>query len=565
MKQFLAPVRLRLWTGVVLALLSGLTGFVPLIAVSVFGAELIGERRSSVVWWAAGVGALGTIVSTAAYFTAVAVCHRADADFRFVTRERIARHIATVPLGWFLTGGSARVKRATSDDVSSVHTLIGHVIPDLAMTATAPVAAIVYLFIVDWRMAAVVIGYVLVVLVANMYLMQTASDRYSADYEQSNIELDRATVELVDGIAVAKAYGRRGRTMSRFDRSVDSSTRVTDQWVAAVGRPINLMAILLSPCTMLLVIVLLGAGFLGAGWIQVADLVPFIVVGVGLPASYMHLAQLGYPIQAAGKAAKSMAELLRVAPLPEPADPAQPADTSIAFQDVSFSYGDRTALRDVSFRLEPGSVTALVGPSGSGKSTIMQLIPRFYDALDGTVRVGGRDVRDLDHAELLASMSIVFQESVLIQGTIAENIRLNRPDATDAEVRAAADAAAVADEIEELPDGYATLVDGAALSGGQRQRVALARAILTDAPIVLLDEFTAHADPASEARIHRALSTLLGGKTVVAIAHRLHTIAGVDRILVVEDGRIVEDGTHDELLCVRGRYADLWASQEVPA
>ncbi|MEM9749224.1 MAG: ATP-binding cassette domain-containing protein, partial [Actinomycetota bacterium] len=244
--------------------------------------------------------------------------------------------------------------------------------------------------------------------------------------------------------------------------------------------------------------------------------------------------------------------------------PTTPRDASVEFEAVTMGYEpEQPVVRDDSLRLEPGTVTALFGPSGSGKSTLASLVARFFDTDEGRVLVGGVDVRDIDPGVLLSQLSIVFQDVVLIRGTIADNIRLAVPDASDADVESAARAASIHDEIASLPNGYETVIggiDGANLSHGQRQRITIARAILSDAPIVLLDEATAHADPDSEAHVGRALSELLADRTVLVVAHRLHTIVGADQIAVLDAGRLVASGTHSELIDAGGLYADLWGA-----
>ncbi|MEM8924166.1 MAG: ABC transporter ATP-binding protein [Actinomycetota bacterium] len=559
--ELLRPVRRTLGIGVALAVVSALFEFVPYIAVVEIGRRLLGGESGSVMGWAV-IAVIGALSSFLLSWAAVAVCHRADAHFRFTTRRDVARHIGVVPIGWFLTGGSGRVEKAASDDVKAVHTLVAHVVPDMTTTALAPLVAITYLVIVDWRFALLLIGYVVLVAGAGMSRTQRAMQAYGPAVSEAHETIGSSTVELVDGIAVVKAFGTTGRAFDRFAEAIEKLVEATTSWMRALGRPMNFMLSALAPGTLVVVISAMGLAQLQRGWIDVGDLVAFLAVGVGLPVSFTKLSRFSYPIAEAREATGRILALLAQRPLPVSPEPATPHDASVEFDGVTFGYEPgEPVVREVSLRLEPGTVTALVGPSGSGKSTLAALVARFFDVDEGRVLVGGVDVRDIDPGVLLSQLSIVFQDVVLIRGTIADNIRLAVPDATDAEVEAAARAASIHDEIAALARGYETViggVDGANLSHGQRQRITIARAILSDAPIVLLDEATAHADPDSEAHVGAALSELLADRTVLVVAHRLHTIAGADQIAVLDAGRLLATGNHEELIADGGLYARLW-------
>jgi ATP-binding cassette subfamily B protein len=319
-----------------------------------------------------------------------------------------------------------------------------------------------------------------------------------------------------------------------------------------------------SEMAVLAAVMVAGLWLLRADAIAAADLLPFLVVGIGLPTSIMPAVLGSQGLRKGRMAAGNIEGLLTRPGLPEPARAQVPRDHGIEFDDVSFSYDGVTfALSKASAICRPGTITALVGPSGAGKTTLASLVPRFFDVSGGAIRIGGADVRSIPTATLLASMSLVFQDVVLLRDTVRENIRIGRPLASDEEVRKAARAAQIDSVIDRLPKGYDTVLgaDGAGLSGGERQRLTIARAILSAAPIVVLDEATASLDPDSESAVQTALAELATGKTVLVIAHRLHTIAGADQILVLDAGQVVERGVHEDLLARGGLYARLWRAQ----
>ncbi|MER7332731.1 MULTISPECIES: ABC transporter ATP-binding protein [unclassified Micromonospora] len=311
---------------------------------------------------------------------------------------------------------------------------------------------------------------------------------------------------------------------------------------------------------------MLGTYLALGGDIGTAEVLTILVLAARCADPLLSLSDIGGKLRGARSELARLDTVLRTEPLPEPAEPIRPVRHDLAFESVTFRHGDRTVIDIVSLSVPEGQRLAVVGPSGAGKSTLLQLLARFYDVHEGAVRVGGVDVRHVDTDVLAAQIAIVFQDVYLFDGTIEENVRLGRPDADEAEVRAAAAAARLDEVIERLPGGWAANVGegGTLLSGGERQRVSIARALLKNAPIVLLDEVTSALDPVNEAAVHQGIERLMAGRTVVMVAHRMRTVQRADRVAFLDDGRVVEEGSHDELLRRGGRYADFWNISMAP-
>jgi ATP-binding cassette subfamily B protein len=562
--RMVRPVRGRMALGAVMSGASAVVAIVPFVAVAEVVRLLVEHGPAGQVWTWVVSGVLALVARTLLYGGALSLCHFADADFVHLLRRRVVRHLRRLPLGWFDEEGSGEVKKAVTDDVTRIHVIVAHLAGDLTTAVLVPVVSLVYLFIVSPPFTGLLLGYIVVVFAALAPAMQRGYRLYMDEWNRAQGETSTATVELVDGVEVVKTYGEGSSVSRRFDRAVSRLTHIAFVWTAAMGRPAAVLNILFFPATMVSVVLMLGTLSLHAGWIEPLTLVPFLLVGVGLPSGYLQVAQLANGMRTAALGATHLDRLLSLPTLPEPDRPRIPTGATVRFDHVGFAYATGApVLHDVSFTLRPGTVTALVGPSGSGKTTVARLVPRFWDVTDGSVSVGGVDVRQIASSDLLSRIAIVFQDAVVITDTVRENIRLGRPDATDAQVEEAARAAQIHERILQLPHGYDTVLgsDSGHLSGGEVQRVTIARAFLQDAPILVLDEATAHADPHGEVLIQRALSRLGEGRTVLVIAHRLSTIVHADQILVLDGGRVVEQGRHEELLAHAGRYRAMWSAQ----
>lgn len=501
------------------------------------------------------------IVSFLVYIGALICSHLAA--FRVATNMRImvTEHIAKLPLGFADSFGSGKLRKIINDSTGATETYLAHQLPDKYAALATPVGLLVLLFVFDWRLGLLS----LVPVILAFLIMSAMTGKHMAEkmkqYNNALENMSNEAVEYVRGIPVVKTFGQSVFSFKKFKSTIDEYQK----WVVAYTKDMRVpMMFYTAAINGVFAFLIAGALWFTADGVTNAFLLNLIFYIVITPVISLTLTKMMYMSEnnmIVKDALERIDGVLSVSPMSESKTPEHPADSSVELNDVHFSYdGKNEVIRGVSMNIGAGQTVALVGPSGGGKSTLAGLMARFFDVKSGRIKVGGSDIREIPKEELMNAVSFVFQDSKLIKATIAENVKLGKPDATDEEVAAALHAAQCDDIIQKFPDGAGTTVGtkGVYLSGGERQRIAIARAVLKNAPVIILDEATAFADPDNESKVQKAFSELSKGKTVIMIAHRLSTVADADCIYVIKDGLIAESGRRDELLEKNGVFAEMW-------
>lgn len=554
-ERVLAPARAALVVGGLAQALLAVVQVVPFILFAEV-ARLFLRGAGVGEFVAVGVAAL-LVMALSAAGTAVLLfgMHLYDARFAAALRRRLMDKLSTLPLGWFTNRKAADVKTLVGDDVAALHYLVTHSVLDLVAAIVTPVAILGYLFVVQWRLALVLLLPLVVFLVVMIRISRRDADKNALVQRTSALASGQAQTFL-STIDQARVFGPRA--VVDLPETLCRMGDVVERWQRETSLAKTQAVMINRPTTVLGLLVLAGWAFISAGWMRPEELIVFLIVGTSCGAQLIGIAS-GIGILTQSFAARDSLEWLLGTPGLASLENRSAPPGHVRFSGVRFGYGaGPTVLPALDLELRPGQVTALVGPSGAGKSTVAALLARMWDPQAGTISIDGVDIRGLSSDELYAKVAILLQDVQLLRASIRDNIALSRPEATDEQVRATAEAAQIHERIMQLPQGYDTIVDNTRLSGGERQRIGIARTLLADTPIVVLDEATAAADPDSEWAIRQGLDHLLKGRTVLMIAHRLHTVRDADRIVVLRDGTIAESGTHQELLDRDGIYAELW-------
>lgn len=549
-----------------LSALSALAGMLPYILILLIVRELLehGEITSSgnvvtYAWWAAGMA----VASIVLYFAALMSSHLAAFRVESNLRKEAMRQIVRMPLGFFDINTSGRIRKIIDDNAGVTHSFLAHQLPDLAATFLVPLVAAILIFVFDWILGLACIVPVIIAMLVMGFMMNAEGRQFMKSYMTSLEEMNTEAVEYVRGIPVVKVFQQTIYSFKNFHRCIMNYNKMVFGYTRMWEKPMSLYTVIINGFVFFLApLAILLIGYSGNYASVLLNFFLFVLITPVFSQSIMKSMYLNQALGQASEAIGRLENLVAYEHLTVVEHPQPVKEFSIQFEKVSFSYpgANQKAVDDVSFTIPQGNTVALVGASGGGKTTIARLVPRFWEATEGKVLIGGINVREIAPEELMKYISFVFQNTKLFKTSLLENIKYGNPDATMEEVERAVDMAQCREIINKLPLGLNTKIgtEGTYLSGGEQQRIVLARAILKNAPIIVLDEATAFADPENEHLIQQALKELTKGKTVLMIAHRLSSITDADNILVIDKGKIAEQGTHANLLGKQGIYYHMW-------
>ena len=548
--------------GRVLAAVSAFMGLVPfydlwkIIRVAVKGEDL--SEISKIAWQAVFITVGALLVYIAALFCTHIAAFRVQANMR----SRLMRRIITLPLGVFDEDGTGKIRRTVNESTAATETFIAHNLPDKAVAAATPVGLLILLAAFNWKLGLICLIPAVIGFAFMMSMMGNDMKEKMAEYQNALDTMSSEATEYVRGIPVVKVFGQSVFSFRRFKEAIDGFGKWATDYTLMLRFP---MTMFMTSINAVFAFLVAGAYALSKGGVTpelILDVMYYIIVTPLLTVTLTKIAYSGEQEMIVADALKRMDSILEIAPLEDTSSAEHPKDNSVELVNVGYKYKDAAeyAVKDLNLKIGSGEHIALVGPSGGGKTTTAELIARFFDVTEGRIIVGGADIRHIPQDELMRNVSFVFQDSRLLKTSILENVRLSNPDASEEEVMKALETAQCMDIIEKMPDGIHTVIGekGTYLSGGEGQRIAIARAVLKNAPIIILDEATAFADPDNETKVQAAFSELAKGKTVIMIAHRLSTVVNSDCIYVLKDGSICEQGTHSELMEKNGLYRQMF-------
>lgn len=556
--RFAGQCRGRLTASVLLAVLGSACGIVPYLAVTQIIIRLLSRNYELVpIGLLALLALLGYLGGTWLNTASTMLSHRSAFIILKNIRTELTAKLSRVPMGTILDTPSGKFKTLLVDTVEKLELPLAHMIPELTANILIPVLMLLYMFVLDWRLALISLITIPIGLFCYMGMMKDYEKRYSRVLTAGK-NMDAAIVEYVGGIEVIKAFNQSSSSYGKYADAVKENEAAKATWFKQTNGFYVAGISIMPSC--LLGVLPLGAWLFQSGSLTAPVFIACIILALGLVKPLIQALQYTDSLVMVDSTIQEIAGMLEEKEMKRPLEPVPLENSNISFREVSFGYGDAEVLHRISFDAAPCGMTAIVGPSGSGKSTVARLIASFWEADSGEVQIGGVDVRSLPLKQVMDMVSYVSQDNFLFHLSVKENIRMGRPDASDEEVIAAAKQASCHDFISALPQGYDTLAGegGSSLSGGERQRIAIARAILKNSPVVILDEATAFTDPENEAVIQASINELVRGKTLIVIAHRLSTITAADKILVMDNGRVEAEGTHDALLKDCPLYRELW-------
>lgn len=499
-----------------------------------------------------------TVVSLLIYIVALLCTHIAAFRVQANMRVSMMRRIISLPLGVFDEDGTGKIRRTVNDSTAATETFIAHQIPDKTVAAVTPVGLLVLIFAFNWKIGLISLIPAALGFVCMMSMMGKGMQQKMKEYQNSLDIMSAEATEYVRGVPVVKTFGQTVHSFKKFKAAIDGYGKWVTDYTLSLRMPMVCFMTCINAIFAFIVIAAFQFSKDGVTAGLILNIMYYIIVTPLVTVALTKVAYSGEAEMTLIDTLQRVQTIMEIEPLPEPKNGKHPENHSIELKNVTYRYKDATrdAVQNVSLKIAPGEHVALVGPSGSGKTTIAELMVRFFDVTEGEILIGGVNVKNIPSAELMKQISFVFQDSRLLKKSILDNVRMAKPDATEAEVIDALKTAQCMDIIEKLPQGIHTVIGekGTYLSGGEQQRITIARAVLKDAPILILDEATAFADPDNEAKVQAAFEQLAKGKTLIMIAHRLSTVMNADRIYVWDDGKCVEEGSHQELMEKGGLY-----------
>lgn len=550
----------------ILAAISAIVALVPFYYIWCIIKEVVEVRDDfgkathivSYGWSAVGMSLLAMVIYIAALMCSHIAAFRVQANMR----TRMMEHVMKLPMGYIESQGSGKIRKIVADSSAATETFLAHSLPDKAVSYATPIGLIAMILIFDWKIGLICLIPAVLAFLMMGSMMGEKMQNNMKEYQNALDEMSAEAVEYVRGIPVVKTFGQSVFSFKRFKDAIDKYEKWTITYTVGMRMPMigfttaaNAIFAALVACSFIFARNTVTDPFL-------YNILFYIIITPILTVTLMKVAYAGESQMIVKDALERMYSLLEVEPLREAADPKMPKDSGISIDNIKFTYDENkmNAIDGITLDIKPGEHVAFVGPSGGGKTTLASLIARFWDVKEGSIKIGGVDVKDIATNELMKQVSYVFQDSKLLKMSILDNVRMGRPDATDEEVIKALKDAMCWDIIEKLPDGIHTMIGskGAYVSGGEAQRISIARAFLKNAPILILDEATAFADPDNEIMVQQAFANLSKDKTVIMIAHRLSTVVDADKICVLSGGKVAESGKHDELLKKNGIYSHMW-------
>ncbi|MDO4664591.1 MAG: ABC transporter ATP-binding protein [Actinomycetaceae bacterium] len=563
------PAKKAMFLSAVLTASGAVCAIVPYILLTHLAGLWLGERhyegwRANPWYWVAGA-LICLCASQLLYLGGLGVSHTGEAKLRYQLRRQMVDKLARLPLGKVSGISPGRLRKIVVDDTAAVHTLVAHLPGDFTNAIISVVFGLSYLFWVSWQMALSMVLIWGLLTVVTGYLGFRNMGELTARFSHAQNDISAATVEMLQGISEIKNFQADDLGRTKFQIARKQFADASYSWMRKSGAAIGLLMAFLRPASIFATVAVLSVIFISHDWIAISDTLPFFLLAPTIPEGVSTFYSLMQHIYDARQAGLNSAQLLAEKSMVEGAEKTGFSEgDAVVFDNVTFRYTpEKTSLENVSFTVKCGTSCALVGASGSGKSTILRLIARFYDVESGAIKIGKTNIASMPFSWLYSHLAVVVQESQILHASVRDNITLADKAATDEEIIQAATDAQILDRIQQMPAGFDTILgeEGGFLSGGEKQRIALARIFLQKAPIVLLDEATAQTDPESERDIYKALAKLTVGRTVIMASHRLESVRYADQILVVDDGKIVQRGRHDELIRMPGKYRDLWHVQ----